>query len=1192
MVVGPSRSALMHALLWIAALCACTAATHRAFSPSGVEVSPLDFKFQWIASGDPDASDTQFRKTLLLPSHVKSAWIAVAPVEGYELVVNEESAGRAFVQSPTRPYQHEISERGQRLDQAPPTLTFYPREYQWETYALHRVPIFHDIAPFLSVGKNAICLEVESRSKPAKVAFVGEVVLWSGQRIPLTSDSTFKAARTPPAEGRLWLRSDFSDRDWPAAMPVDPPEGTPVRTLDPDVYREPFGGRWLRAPDASGGAAWYETAWHLDSEPRDAWVRIVSNQSFTLFVNDLPVRTFGFEPGVVDSGDWLIGPGSGPDLPDDPEMIRQNELDSTFIAPTADAPSTPDPASNMPDPAARLNLPVDLASKFITPPPAAAPLMADAGAGFHTELGLRGSSPDLSIDRTAPAAPPATRNVPSLLDPLANSPTQVAPKELSQDRDRGVFVGYGVQRLLHAGDNRIAVRLAGWPGETPRTWAPKVAIDGAASGGPGEASVPLPSAIGWSVRTQAANGTTSDGVQAIVGGAAIEPGFPLPQLEYRGTIAPPATTLGVWTVAAPVLSALALALLGGLPALFRWATWRLAGGERPAAASFASHVREASWTIALPAAALACVLLLDVVWAERDDAIALLSPLTWRAVLLGAFSLGGASAAVIVWGWPSGWPARWRGRLGAHALHAAAWRVLVVLTTVLCAVLRFHRLDKQPFDQDELASVRALFSIARMGLPQYTPDIYYSRSPLYAYFAGGFVRLLGENAWAVRLPAVCFGVATALLLYRTGERLLGSRATGLGAMVLFSVHPFTIDLAHIVRFYQQQQFFGLATIYFFCRGFVSEQRTSARYLALGAFWAACLSQEISVVMVPPLLAVYWLFGQNGNRTDFLKFLFVSACAGVFVVFDVLIQQTWCLSRVEGISPNADPNLEFGFHAPLNFVSVFFCYCRVNLALSAFLLASVPVLLRGKKDPNVISMYLILILGVVTTNLWISGTGIRFQYWLFPLWLLLGMHGLRAIVLAIADASAEVGRRWVAPAVAALGSATLLLSMSIWKIPGSYADTLGDDSEAAFSYVGAHIREGDRVMALAPYAVGALLHSGQVDYEAFLPLYDDHVYRSAGHLIDRITGATAITSVEELQDVVSRSDRLWVVWNREKAMSRGVDVPWRVPGARVDLFLHQNLEIKFRSYLWTVFLWDVHRGKFHALPAPYAWEQTQ
>jgi hypothetical protein len=94
------------------------------------------------------------------------------------------------------------------------------------------------------------------------------------------------------------------------------------------------------------------------------------------------------------------------------------------------------------------------------------------------------------------------------------------------------------------------------------------------------------------------------------------------------------------------------------------------------------------------------------------------------------------------------------------------------------------------------------------------------------------------------------------------------------------------------------------------------------------------------------------------------------------------------------------------------------------------------------------------------------------------------------------------------------------------------------------------------------------------------------------MVDRITSATVVTSVEELEDAVSRSDRLWVVWSREKSMSRGVDLPWKAPGARVELFLRQNLEVKFRSYLWTVYLWDVHRGKFHTLPASYSWEHLQ
>jgi hypothetical protein len=65
----------------------------------------------------------------------------------------------------------------------------------------------------------------------------------------------------------------------------------------------------------------------------------------------------------------------------------------------------------------------------------------------------------------------------------------------------------------------------------------------------------------------------------------------------------------------------------------------------------------------------------------------------------------------------------------------------------------------------------------------------------------------------------------------------------------------------------------------------------------------------------------------------------------------------------------------------------------------------------------------------------------------------------------------------------------------------------------------------------------------------------------------------------------------VVVNREKFRSRGQDVRWEFPAARVELFLRRNLEVKYQSYLWTVFLWDAHAGRYHSLPdsQPLSWD---
>ena len=148
--------------------------------------------------------------------------------------------------------------------------------------------------------------------------------------------------------------------------------------------------------------------------------------------------------------------------------------------------------------------------------------------------------------------------------------------------------------------------------------------------------------------------------------------------------------------------------------------------------------------------------------------------------------------------------------------RSPAWPVLVGALLVAAAVVRLHKLDFQPLDDDEYASCQAVLAIAETGTPRFVPEgVYYTRSPAYHYLVGAIVRLFGANLWTLRLPSVAFGVATTLLILRFGDRLVGHPWVGFGAALLYALHPFAIFSAHLVRFYQQQQFFALLCIYLF-----------------------------------------------------------------------------------------------------------------------------------------------------------------------------------------------------------------------------------------------------------------------------------------------------------------------------------------------------------------------------------------
>ncbi len=135
-------------------------------------------------------------------------------------------AGRILVPgSAVAPFSDRSYARGQCLawPQAALSLNF-PREYQWESQNNYLLPIFLDLTSYLSMGKNVICVEIESRRPPAKMWLDGGIELFSGQRISLASG--------PEWRGKLF----------PLTVSI-PTGGRPITTCSPGVQPCPS-KRW------------------------------------------------------------------------------------------------------------------------------------------------------------------------------------------------------------------------------------------------------------------------------------------------------------------------------------------------------------------------------------------------------------------------------------------------------------------------------------------------------------------------------------------------------------------------------------------------------------------------------------------------------------------------------------------------------------------------------------------------------------------------------------------------------------------------------------------------------------------------------------------------------------------------------------------------------------------------------------
>jgi 4-amino-4-deoxy-L-arabinose transferase-like glycosyltransferase len=137
--------------------------------------------------------------------------------------------------------------------------------------------------------------------------------------------------------------------------------------------------------------------------------------------------------------------------------------------------------------------------------------------------------------------------------------------------------------------------------------------------------------------------------------------------------------------------------------------------------------------------------------------------------------------------------------------HIFAWGRyhLLILIIVLAAFLRLWDLAKIPIalNWDEISMGYSSYSILKTGRDEwgsFMPLLFRSygewKSPVYIYLLVPFIKVLGLNAWAVRLPAALFGILDIYLTYLIGKKLYGDKV-GLWAAFLLAVSPWHLMLS-------------------------------------------------------------------------------------------------------------------------------------------------------------------------------------------------------------------------------------------------------------------------------------------------------------------------------------------------------------------------------------------------------------
>ncbi|MBT8038396.1 MAG: glycosyltransferase family 39 protein [Verrucomicrobiae bacterium] len=695
------------------------------------------------------------------------------------------------------------------------------------------------------------------------------------------------------------------------------------------------------------------------------------------------------------------------------------------------------------------------------------------------------------------------------------------PHALLRQRAKAKLQAYDISHLVVPGKNQIHVRLVADPALGYRgSQAIKFALDGAVHEHHGQ-DVAL-SHLSW-------NRVVDGGHAMAVSGRQVTPDE-LPAMKFMGG-APRTLSRWWWAVLA-------------CPMVVLIVMRHRIGWLRQSAMIFSGL--------------LLVAMFFQISYAERSEMLWFMSP-AWRyGAVIGALLI-----ACLLRFFQGGRP-----RLLSCGLPC--WLCPVILLAVF--LLRAWMVEHQPIDDDEYASIQAVLSIAETGKPSLAGEIWYSRSPLYHYAAAAVVKVFGANIWSLRLYSVLLSVLTGWVLWLLARRYFRDPWVAGAALLIFALHPFLIFSGHIARFYQQQQLMVLLMIHLFIQGFIYTKSIKHRVAAIVVFALAVLSQEISISFVPVLLIAYLLFGRGTPLKWEVKSMVYLVFAGLLIVADVLLFKVKCITTSVGVSPNVEATLAPTFWELGNLFSMFVGYSRLHLVLSVFYMMSLVYSIR-RGSSRLITLHVFLIVSVVAFNLIITSVSFRYMYSIIPLWILLGVHGVSVFSLWL---SVQINRR-TGNALRWLFLLVVVLSMAPWRIMQSYQEKILGDPISSLAYVKSEMRPEDKIMITEPHPHAAKIELGRVDYDLVVPILYDFTYNSEGVLRDRNAGAMAVNRLADLQKIFSEQPRVWVILNREKFRSRKKNIRWEYPGAREELFIRQNAELKYRSYLWSVYLWDRSAG---------------
>lgn len=422
---------------------------------------------------------------------------------------------------------------------------------------------------------------------------------------------------------------------------------------------------------------------------------------------------------------------------------------------------------------------------------------------------------------------------------------------------------------------------------------------------------------------------------------------------------------------------------------------------------------------------------------------------------------------------------------------------LLVALLLVGIVLRVHGLDQGLWYDEITAYVKYVRMPVGTLLTTYDSE---NQHFLYTLFAHACIAWFGDSGWAVRVPAVVFGVGSLLGVYLVGRQLLNEREALLStALLVFSYHH--IWFSQNARGYTGVMFFTMMATWVFLHGLRENTVKWWCWYAVAAAAGVFVHVTMGFVIAGHLLiyGVRLLSSENWRHNRAWRGFWYG-----FVLGGLLTVQLHALVMPQILSQIGQKTTVQAWNNPFWTVIEMVRGIQVGVKGGLVVLAAALVLFgfgAWKMGKTSGLMLALLLLPAALGTAVVVGVGHplwpRFFFFLSGFVALVVVHGVMILAVSISEMFTVSRAKALAMGT---GLSMMVILGSAMSVPAVYAPK--QDYRSALSYVERHRNSEDAVVAVG---------LARFPYKQFFE-----------------TNWTTADTLRELNAIRARADRTWVV----------------------------------------------------------------